>query len=57
MTSTGYEPVLREPGGDRIFSNGGMPSMGKSLQRIDKNLPAGSSGSLESEDYEIFDVW
>ena len=56
MTSTGYEPLLRDPGGDRTFCNGGMQSSGKSLHSIDKNLPAGSSGSLKSEGYEMFDV-
>ena len=54
MISTGYEPFLREPGGDKIFSNGGIQSSGKSLQSKNRNLPTGSSGSLKSEDYAIF---
>ena len=56
MISTGYGPLRRDPCGDRFFSNGGMQSTGKTLQSIDKILPAGSSGPLKSEDFEMFDV-
>ena len=55
MISTVYEPLRRDPGGDRLFSNGGTQSMGKTLQ-VGKVLPTGSSGSLKSEDFEMFDV-
>ena len=52
MTSTGYEP-LRRPGGDRSPSNGGTRSSGKTLHKVSQ---PGSSGSLESEVFEISDV-
>ena len=46
MTSTGYEPLNRRPGGDGVHSNGGTKSSGKAMHK--STLPVGSSGSLKS---------
>ena len=46
MTTTGYESLNRNPGGDSISSNGGIKSSGKAMHK--STLPLGSSSSLKS---------